>query len=100
DVAFHELMHWSERRTGWEEHPYAVNELRAELGAVYLAAEVGIPLAGSMKNHAKYLAGWIEALKGNSRLIFQVSSAASKGADYVLSFSRKVEPFREILVTA
>jgi hypothetical protein len=38
-TAFHELMHWTEHRLGWT-GSYALGELRAEIGAAYLAAEI------------------------------------------------------------
>lgn len=95
-TAFHELMHASEHRLGWT-GSYALGELRAELGATYLAAEVGIPAPENLENHARYLDHWLKAMKADSRVIFQISSAASKGADLVLSFSRQAQPEEELV---
>jgi len=89
-TAFHELMHMSESRLGWEGN-YALGELRAELGATYLAAEIGIPIAENVENHARYLDHWIKVMQADSKVIFQICSAASKGADMILSFSRQPE---------
>lgn len=91
-TAFHELCHLSESRLGWS-GSYSLGELRAELGAAYLMASVGIPQVGAdlTANTASYLQSWINALKEDHSVIFKISSAASKAADYVLSFSQKVE---------
>jgi antirestriction protein ArdC len=97
-TAFHELLHATEHRLGWT-GPYALGELRAELGATYLAAEVGIPAPENLENHARYLDHWIRAMKADSKVIFQIASAASKGADFILSFSHQPQPEEE-LVTA
>jgi antirestriction protein ArdC len=94
DTVFHELMHMSQHRLGWT-GSYALGELRAELGSCYLAAEVGIPSPENVQNHAKYLDHWIKAMKADSRVIFRIGSAASKGADYILSFSRQPQPEEE-----
>ena len=87
----------SESRLGWT-GTYALGELRAELGATYMAAEVGIPTAENVENHARYLDHWIKAMQADSRIIFQLCSAASRGADMILSFSR--QPAEEELVPA
>jgi antirestriction protein ArdC len=98
-TVFHELMHMSESRLGWT-GSYALGELRGELGATYMAAEIGIPTAENVENHARYLDHWIRAMKADSKVIFQIGSAASKGADLILSFSRQPEPVEGDLVTA
>jgi antirestriction protein ArdC len=95
-TAFHELMHASEHRLSWT-GTYALGELRAELGATYLAAEVGIPAPENVENHARYLSHWIKAMKADSRVIFQIASASSKGADLILSYSRQPEPEEEVV---
>jgi antirestriction protein ArdC len=98
-TAFHELLHWSEHRLGWK-GSYALGELRAEIGATYLASEVGIPIADNLENHARYLDSWLKEMRADSRVIFQVTSAASKGADFILAFSRQPQPEEGELVTA
>ena len=95
-TTFHELLHWSESRLGWT-GTYSLGELRAELGSCYMAAEVGIPTAENVENHASYLDLWIKAMKADSKVIFQICSAASKGADLVLSFSRQPQPEEEMV---
>ncbi len=77
ETVAHELVHWSEARTGWI-GDYAEGELRAELGAVFFAAALGIPDSGDLTNHASYLASWLQALENDPKFIFRASSAASK----------------------
>jgi len=100
DTIMHELTHWTEHRLGWT-GSYALGELRAELGATYLTAAVEIPQldASLVANNAKYLSSWISAMKADHRIIFQVAAAASKAADYILSFSRdEAEVAEEVAV--
>lgn len=90
ETAGHELLHWSEHRVGWGEN-YALSELRAEIGACFLSAALGLPDSGDLTNHSKYLASWLEALSQDERFLFRASSAASKGVDFLLAFSRPKE---------
>jgi len=93
----HEFVHWSlnERRgLGWKassEHKYAEEELVAEIGACFLASELGIPITEHLDNHSAYLKGWLERMKGDAGFIFRASSAASKATDFILSFSREAD---------
>ncbi|MCB9924897.1 MAG: DUF1738 domain-containing protein [Planctomycetaceae bacterium] len=93
----HEYIHWSlnERRgLGWKassEHKYAEEELVAEIGACFLASELGIPITENLDNHSAYVKGWLERMKGDAGFIFRASSAASKATDFILSFSREAD---------
>jgi antirestriction protein ArdC len=95
-TAMHETSHWSEHRLDWT-GSYALGELRAELSASYLMASVGIPQTSTdlTANTASYLQSWINALKEDSSVIFKISSAASKAADFVLSFSQQADAVEE-----
>jgi antirestriction protein ArdC len=90
-TTLHELMHWSEYRLGWK-GTYAEGELRAEIGACYALAELNVPQSDDLSNHHAYLENWLAALRNDPRFIFVASTAASKAADFVLSFSRSHEP--------
>ncbi|OAI51724.1 hypothetical protein AYO44_16940 [Planctomycetaceae bacterium SCGC AG-212-F19] len=90
DTIGHELAHWTEHRLGWQ-GSYALGELRAEIASCYLSSELGIPLADRMESHAAYLDHWVNEMKADHGVIFRISSAASKAADFILSFSRKEE---------
>jgi len=89
-TALHELAHWSETRIGWT-GSYALGELRAEIAASFLLAELGVPQSDDLSNVNAYLAEWLKALQGDPRYIFQASTAASRAADYLLAFSRPQE---------
>jgi len=95
-TALHELAHWSEVRVGWT-GSYALGELRAEIAASFLLAELGVPQSDDLTNHQAYVAEWLKALQSDSRCIFQTSTSASKAADFILSFSHptEVEPGEE-----
>ena len=96
ETVFHETVHWSEHpsRLNWNRHEegYAMGELIAEMGACFLATELRIPNAEASVNHQSYIASWLKALQSDHRFIFQASSQASKAADFILAFSRAVEP--------
>ncbi|HMP03987.1 MAG TPA: ArdC-like ssDNA-binding domain-containing protein [Gemmatales bacterium] len=84
---FHELMHWSETRLDWK-GSYEVGELRAEIGACYALAELGVPQSDDLTNHHAYVKHWLECLHRDPKFIFTCATAASKAADFVMSFSR------------
>lgn len=92
----HEFIHWSlnERRLNWKASSnertqrYSEEELVAEIGACFLANEIGISVSDSLDNHSAYVKGWLDRMKGDSGFIFRASSAASKATDYIMSFSR------------
>lgn len=89
-TALHGLAHWSETRLDWT-GSYALGELRAEIAASFLLAELGVPQSDDLTNHQAYVAEWLKALQGDPRYIFQASTAASKAADFILGFSRPTE---------
>jgi antirestriction protein ArdC len=87
-VLFHELTHWTgakhrlDREFRRERSEYAKEELVAELGAAFLAADFGI-ISETRDDHTTYLASWLKALKDDKRLIVRAASLASKAADYL-----------------
>jgi antirestriction protein ArdC len=88
NVAFHELTHWTghksrldrDLRHRFGERAYAAEELIAELGAAFLAAEFSFD--GDVRN-AGYIATWIDLLKSDKRAFFTACNRASKAADYL-----------------
>jgi antirestriction protein ArdC len=82
----HELSHWSEHRLNWT-GSYAEGELRAEMAAVFTMAASNIPDSNNLENHAAYLGAWLEALQNDHKFLFRAAAAASKSADFLLSFS-------------
>jgi len=87
-TALHEMSHWSESRLNWT-GSYGVGELRAEMAACFMCAELQIPNHNPTDNHASYLDNWIKTISEDYRAIFRISSSASAAADFILSFSRK-----------
>jgi antirestriction protein ArdC len=89
---FHELAHSTghgsrldrQIANNFGSNPYAKEELIAEMASAYLCAHAGIEQS-IIENQAAYLAGWIEALKGDARLAVQAASAAQKAANYILA---------------
>jgi len=88
DTVLHELCHWAEPRLAWN-GGYLLNELRAEMGAGFLSAAIGIPSYGPTRHHFNLVDSWVDALRQDHRTIFRVSSAASAAVAFILSFSRK-----------
>lgn len=99
-VLAHELSHWTghesrlsrlEKFSRFGSEAYAVEELVAELSSAYLCSELGVPQSDDLSNVTSYLSNWLKVLKRDHSAIFRVASAASKSADFVLSFSRPAE---------
>lgn len=66
--------------------PYAKEELIAEMGASFLCGHAGI-VQTTINNSAAYIAGWLETLRNDNRLILQAAAQAQKAADYILNVS-------------
>ena len=64
---------------------YSAEELTAQMGACFLAAEAGIDLEAHVDNSAAYVANWLKRLKGDSHLIVQAAGKAQKAADHILN---------------
>jgi len=99
---FHELAHATghERRLdrdtltaskSFGDANYSREELVAEMGAAYLCGEAGIDCA-TIDNAASYLAGWIQALRGDARLVVIAAAQAQKAADYALNRFAETAP--------
>lgn len=92
ETNFHEHLHYTESRLDWDRDTegYAKGELRAEIGACLIMAELGLPITQNLENHAAYLQHWLKQLREDPNYIFLVSSQANKAVDYLLSFSRQL----------
>lgn len=88
----HELIHWSghperqQRKFGkrFGDDTYAAEELTAEVGSAFLCAELAITRE-TRKDHANYIANWLQVLKGNKYAITNAANAASKAVAYLNS---------------
>lgn len=97
----HEVTHWTRHpsrldrdfgRKRFGDEGYAREELVAELGAAFLAADLGLALE-PREDHAGYIASWLQVLKDDKRAIFQAAAHAQRAADYL--HSRQPQPVEE-----
>jgi len=90
----HELVHWSghESRLNREfgarfgDDRYAMEELVAELGSAFGAANLGFTPA-IREDHAPYLAHWLKILKASPQVLVSAAAKASAAIDYLDKFS-------------
>nr|WP_313015625.1 zincin-like metallopeptidase domain-containing protein [Brucella intermedia] len=89
----HECVHWTRHpsrldrdlgRKQWGDEGYALEEVVAELGSVFVAADLGLA-AEPRDDHAAYIASWVKVLKNDKRAIFQAASHAEKAVAYLHS---------------
>lgn len=89
----HECTHWTRHpsrldrdfgRKRWGDEGYAMEELVAELGSAFLAADLGLT-PEVRDDHAAYIASWLKVLKNDKRAIFTAASHAQKAADFLNS---------------
>jgi antirestriction protein ArdC len=87
----HELTHWTKHpqrldrdfsRKSERTDAYAKEELVAEIGACFLAAQLGFEPIPKVQ-HAAYIQHWLNALKEDKRFIFSVVSHAQKAVEYI-----------------
>lgn len=87
----HECVHWTRHesrlardlgRKAWGDQGYAREELVAELGSVFLAADLGLAIE-PRDDHAAYIASWLEVLKGDKRAIISAASHAERAVAFL-----------------
>jgi antirestriction protein ArdC len=91
-VLSHELTHWTGAKhrldrnlsTRFGSADYAMEELIAELGAAFTCAKLGL-CTQPRRDHAPYVASWLQALRGDSRAIFTAASKAQEATDFLFS---------------
>lgn len=90
----HECIHWTRHpnrldrdfgRKSWGDEGYAREELVAELGSVFLAADLGLAIE-PRDDHAAYIASWLKVLKNDKRAVFGAASHAERAVTYLHSF--------------
>lgn len=95
---FHELTHWTgaEKRCNRDfrgrfgDESYAAEELVAELGAAFLAADLML-LFEPRADHAAYIANWLRILKGDKRAIFTAASKAEQACRFLAGLGEEEE---------
>jgi antirestriction protein ArdC len=101
----HELTHWTKHgkrlardmgRVRHGDEGYAKEELVAELGSAFLAADTGI-VPEVRNDHAAYIQSWLQALKDDRRLIFMAAAHAQRAVDYLHGLQpRQIEEMERI----
>jgi len=95
----HETTHWTRHekrlnrdfgRKRFGDEGYAMEELVAELGAAFLAADLALT-PEVRDDHAAYIASWINVLKDDKRAIFTAASHAQRAADYLHGSQKQAE---------
>lgn len=90
----HEVTHWTSHPTRlardfggkqWGDEGYAREELVAELGSAFLAADLDLALA-PRDDHAAYIDSWLTVLKKDKRAIFQAAAHAQRAVDFLHGF--------------
>ena len=100
---FHEYIHSTgsngridrEKGGGKRSKTYAAEELVAEIGALYLAAEAGF-LYTTVKNSATYIKGWstklTKEITKDNKYFIRACSEAQKAVDYILNLNADGKP--------
>lgn len=87
----HETVHWTRHptrldrsfgRKSWGDEGYAREELVAEIGAAFLAADLGLALE-PRADHASYIASWLQVLRNDKRAIVQAAAHAERAVAYL-----------------
>lgn len=89
----HEVTHWTRHksrldrdfgRKRWGDEGYAAEELVAELGSAFLAADLELT-PEPREDHAAYIGSWLKVLKNDKRAIFTAAAHAQRAADFLHS---------------
>jgi antirestriction protein ArdC len=87
----HEMIHWTAPKHRLNrmlaaiqkgEKGYAMEELVAELGSVFIAVDLGLTPT-PREAHAAYIASWISALENDHAAIFVAAAHAQRAADFL-----------------
>lgn len=92
-IRAHETIHWTApphrvnrdlSRYHKDRSERSREELIAELGSVFLCADLGIvPELEPRPDHASYLASWLEVLSNDKRFIFSAAAHAQRAVAYL-----------------
>lgn len=93
----HETTHWTRHkdrldrdfgRRRWGDEGYAMEELVAELGSAFLAADLDITLE-VREDHAAYIQSWLKVLKDDKKAIFSAAAHAQRAVELLHSLQLK-----------
>tara|TARA_R110002095_G_scaffold6094_3_gene12732 strand:- start:680 stop:1705 length:1026 start_codon:yes stop_codon:yes gene_type:complete len=82
-VMLHEMVHWSEVRTGWM-HCMPVREFVAEAGMHILGLELGIPHCFDEYNHRKWLRHWNSIFYKDESFFIWAMAQVDRACGYLL----------------
>jgi antirestriction protein ArdC len=100
ETRLHETVHWTKHparlnrefgKKKWGDEGYAMEELVAEIGSAFLAADLRLT-PEVREDHAAYIDSWLKVLKEDKRAIFSAASHAQKAADHLHSYQPDPEP--------
>ncbi|MDE0417635.1 MAG: zincin-like metallopeptidase domain-containing protein [bacterium] len=90
----HESIHWTRHASrlnrtfrGSYQVPYAKEELVAEIGSAFLAAELGVAPA-VREDHADYIGAWLRVLEDDNKAIFRAAGHATKAVTWLTQRAR------------
>ena len=69
------------RANGGAKAEYAFEELVAEIGAVFVMANLNT--MPDLEQSTAYIASWLKALRNDKKFIFKAASLAQTAADYI-----------------
>lgn len=99
----HEVTHWTRHesrldrdfgRKRWGDEGYAAEELVAELGSAFLAADLELT-PEPREDHAAYIGSWLKVLKNDKRAIFTAAAHAQRAADFLQGLQPKTDQTTE-----
>lgn len=101
----HEATHWSGHKSRLDRdlkgrfgsESYAAEELIAELGAAFIAADLELATDPRPEN-AAYIQSWLKVLREDNRAIFTASSHAQRAADFMHSFQVSADAVPEAVL--
>lgn len=88
-TALHELAHSTghpsrlNREMSQDTRKYAAEELRAEIGSMFMCRDLGISMPELDAQHAAYIKSWIQNLKEDPEALFKAATDAEKICDFV-----------------
>jgi len=80
---------------GFGSHNYSFEELIAELGSLFLCAEMGLLTDSLQDNGTAYIENWLTVLSSNPDWIYKAAQQASKASDFALAMIQQGEMIQQ-----
>lgn len=91
---FHELVHYSEWRLGWQ-GSMGQGELIAEIATGYIESELNLPHDTDFTNHDKWKNEWLNEISKNPSYLLVAATQASRAANFILYCQESEETLQE-----